>query len=107
MEESHVLPVMTNYCSLVTVLAIGAPVITRSCSLPTLIVSCSAFVETTNTIWTWRDEFNMSLWWCCVPVILFVDGHQKVGANFLARQLHSCISYITKNKIDYELFVSI
>ena len=61
----------------VTVLAIKAPVITRSHSLPTLIVPCHSFVATTNTHWMWHNELNMSLWWCCVPVILFVDGHQK------------------------------
>ena len=91
----------------VTVIAIKSPVITRSFSLPTLIVPCSTFVETTNTLWTWHDEYNMSLWWCCVPVILFVDGHKRVRANFLAQQLQSCLSFSTRNKIDYELFVSI
>ena len=41
----------------VTVLAIKAPVITS--------------VATTNSLWTWHDEYNMSLCWCCVHVILF------------------------------------
>ena len=91
----------------VTVLAIKAPVITRSCLLPTLIFPCFTFVATTNTLWIWHDEYNMSLWWCCVPIILFVDGHQNVRANFLVRQLQSCLSFSTRNKIDYELFVSI
>ena len=59
----------------------------RSRSLPTLIVPCSTFVATTNTLWMWNDERNMDLWWCCVPVILFVDTQQKVRANVLARQL--------------------
>ena len=63
------------------------PVITRSRSLPNLIVPCSTFVATTNTLWTWHDECNMSLWWCCVPIILFFDVHQKVRSNFFARQL--------------------
>ena len=66
-----------------TVVAIKAPVITKSCFLPTLTVTSSIFVATTNTLGTWHDEYNMSLWWCCVPVILFVDGHQKVRSNFL------------------------
>ena len=44
----------------VTVLAIKAPVITRSRFLPTMIVPCSIFVETTYTLWTWHDEWNMS-----------------------------------------------
>ena len=70
---------------LVTVLAIKAPVIMNSRSLPTLIVPYSTFVPTNNTLWTWYDECNMSLWWCCVPIILFVDGHQKVRAIFLVQ----------------------
>ena len=92
---------------LVNVLASKVPVITRSFSLPTLIVTCSAFVETTNTLWTWRDEYNIILWWCCVPVIFFVDGHQKVRAKFLAQQIQSCLIFITRNKIYFEIFVSI
>ena len=72
---------------LVSVLEIKSPFITRSCLLPALIFSCSAFVVTTNTLWTWHDECNMSLWWCCVPVIVFVGGHQNVRAKFLVRQL--------------------
>ena len=91
----------------VTVLAIGALVIPRSWSLPTLVVPCSTSVTTTNTLWTWHDECNISLWWCCVLFIFFVDGHQKVRAKFLAQQLQSCLSFSTRNKIDYELFVSI
>ena len=71
----------------VTVIAIKALVITRSSSLPTLIVPCSNFVATTNTLGTLHDEYNMSLWWNCVPVIFFVDGHQKVRAKFLEQQL--------------------
>ena len=46
----------------VTTLTIKAPVITRSCLLPTLIVPCFTFVATNNTLWTWHDECNMSLW---------------------------------------------
>ena len=42
-----------------------------------------------------------------MPVILFVDGHKKVGAKFLVVQLQSCLSFITRNLIEYELFVSI
>ena len=38
-----------------------------------------------------------------MPVILFVDGNQKARANFLAQQLHSCLSFSTINKIDHEL----
>ena len=90
-----------------TFLVIKSPVITRSPLLPTLIVPCSTFAATANTLWTWNDEWNMSLWWCCVPVILFVDGHQKVRAKILAQQLQSCLSFSTRNKIDYEIFVSI
>ena len=88
----------------VTVLAIKSPFITRSRLLPNLIVPCSTFVETTNTLWTGHDECNMSLWWCYVPVILFVDFQRKVRANFLVRQLLSCVSFSTRNKIDYKLF---
>ena len=87
---------------LVTVLAIGAPVIMRSCLLPTLIVPCSTFVATANTLWTWHDDCNMSLWWWCVTFILFVYGRQKVRADFLAWQLQSFLSFITSNR---ELFV--
>ena len=86
---------------------IKAPVITRSDLLPTLIVPCSTFFASTNTLWTWHDKYNMSLWWCYVPVIFVVEGHQKVRANVLARQIQSCLSFSTRNKIDYELFVSI
>ena len=53
--------------------------------------------------WWMQYEF----WWCCVPVILSVDGHQKAIAFFLAQQLQSCLSFSTNNKIGYELFVSI
>ena len=90
-----------------TVLSIKEPVITRSRSLHILIFPGSTFLATTKTLWTWHDECNMSLWWCCVPIILFVDGHQKIRANVLARQLLSCLSFSTRNKIDYKLFVSI
>ena len=79
----------------------------RSRSLPTLIVPCSTFVVTTNTLWTWHDECNMSLWWRCVPVILFVDVHQRVRAKILALQLQSCLSFSTRNRVDYDIFVSI
>ena len=91
----------------VTVLAIKTPVITMSHSLPNLIVTFPTFVATTNTLWTWHNQCNMSLWCYCLPVILFVDVQKKVRANFLARQLQSCLSFSTRNKIDYELFVSI
>ena len=64
------------------VLAIKAPVIMRSPSLPTLIVPCSTFVETINTLWKWHDEWNMILWWRCVPVLLFVDIQKKLRASF-------------------------
>ena len=74
----------------VTVLEIGSPVITSSRSLPTLIVPCSTVVAITNTLWTLHDKCNMSLWCCCVPVILFVDGHQNMRAKFLAKQC-SCV----------------
>ena len=72
-----------------------------------LIVPCFISVATTNTLWMWHDECNMSLWWCCVRIILFVDGHRKLRANFLARQMQSCLISRTRNKIDYEIFVSI
>ena len=62
---------------------------------------------TINTLWTWHDECNMSLCWFGVHVILFVDGEQKVGANFFTRQVQLYLIFITRNKIDYELFVSI
>ena len=88
-------------------LVIKEPVITRSCLFPTLIVPCYTFMATNNTLWTWHDECNMSLWWCCVPIILFVGGQQKARSNFLARQLQLCLSFSTRNKIDSELFVSI
>ena len=91
----------------VTVLAIGAPVIIMGCSFPTLIVPCSTFVETTNTLWTWNDECNMISWWCCVLVIIFVDGHEKMRDKFLAQQLQSWLSFSNSNKIVYELFFSI
>ena len=58
-------------------------------------------------LWTWHDEFNMSLWWCFVPIILFFDGRKKVREIVLARQLKSCLSFITRNKIECTLFVSI
>ena len=98
---------MTIFALLVTVLSTKAPVITGVFSLPTLIVPCSIFLATNNTLWTWHDEYNMSLWWCSVPIILFVDIQQKVRANFLARQLQSCLSFSTRNKTDYKIFVSI
>ena len=68
----------------VKVVAIKPLVITRSCLLPALIVPCFTVVVTINSLWTWHDECNMSLWWCCVTVILFVDVHRRVGANFFA-----------------------
>ena len=91
----------------VTVLAIKAPVITGSRSLPTVIVPCSTFMATNNTLWTWHDKCNISLWWCFVLVIFFVDGHKKVRVNCLARQIQSCLISSSRNKIYYELFVSI
>ena len=42
-----------------------------------------------------------------MPFILFVDGNQKVIANFLARQLKSCLIFSTRNKIRLDIFVSI
>ena len=77
----------------VTFLPIKAPFITS--------------LGTTNTFLTWHDECDMSMWWCCVHVILFVDGQQNVRPNIFARQLQSCLGFSTRNKIDYELFVSI
>ena len=65
----------------VTFLAIKSPVITRSRLLPTLIVPCFTSGETTNTLWTWHDFYNMSFWWCCVPVILFVDGQHSAATG--------------------------
>ena len=77
----------------VTVLAIKAPVITS--------------VATTNTLWTWHNETDMSMWWCYVHAILFVDDQLKARAIFFARQLQSCLSFSIRNKIYYELIVSI
>ena len=78
-----------------------------SCTLPTLIVPCSTFVATTNYLCMWHDKCNMNLWWCCVPIILFVCGHQKVRDNFLALKMQSYLSFSTRNKIDYDIFVLI
>ena len=75
--------------------------------MPNLIVPCYNFVGTTNNLWNWHDAYNMSLWWCCVPVILSVDVQEKVRANFLSRQPQSFLIFNTRNKMDYELFVSI
>ena len=47
---------------LVKVVAIKALVITRSSSLPTMVVPCYTFVVTTNTLGMWHDEYHMSLW---------------------------------------------
>ena len=48
-----------------TVVAIKAPVITRSCLPPILIVPGYTFVATPKTlIGTWHDEYNMSLGRC-------------------------------------------
>ena len=91
----------------VTDIAIKVPVIKRSHSLPTLSIPCSTFAVTINTLWTYHDKCNMSLWWCYVLVIFFVYGQQKVRANFLAQQLQSCLGFSTRNKIDYEIFVSL
>ena len=67
----------------VTVLAIKATIIRSSCSLPTLIHPCSTCVAITNTLWTWHDECNMSLWWCYVPVVLFVVDQKSREPIFL------------------------
>ena len=69
----------------VTVLVIKSMIIKKSCSLPTLIFPCFTFVATNNTLWTWHNEWNMSLREFCVPVILFVYVQQKARANFLAQ----------------------
>ena len=66
----------------VTVLAIKSTVITRSRSLPTLIFPCSTFLMTTNTLWTWHDEFNMSFWWCRMNDILFFDRKKRWELTF-------------------------
>ena len=42
----------------VTVLVIESPITMRHSSLPILIVPCSTFVATANTLWTWHDEWN-------------------------------------------------
>ena len=42
-------------------------------------------VATTDTLGMWHDELNMSFFWCFVPVIFFVDGHQKLGSSVLAQ----------------------
>ena len=39
-------------------------------------------VATINTLWTWHDECNMSMWWCCVHVILFYLWPTKGGSQF-------------------------
>ena len=65
----------------VNVLAIKVQVITRSCLLNTLIVSCFNLVATTNALWTGQDECSMSLWWCCVPFFCWVDGEKKSKTN--------------------------
>ena len=74
----------------VTVIVIQSPVITMISFLPTLVSPCSIFVATTNTLWMWHDEYNRSLRWRCLPVILIVNGNQNVGDNILARQINSC-----------------
>ena len=66
----------------VNVLPIKAQFITRGRSLPTMIFSCSTFLATTNTLWKWNYECSILFWWSCVPVILFVDVHQKVRSKF-------------------------
>ena len=66
----------------VTVFEIGSPIIMRSLSLPTLIFPCSTFVATTNTLWTWHDECNMSLWWFCVPIFCFFMAIKRWEPNF-------------------------
>ena len=42
-----------------------------------------------------------------MPVILLIDGQQKVRAKVLAQQLQSCLRFSTSNKIDYKPFFSI
>ena len=74
---------------LVTFLAIKSTVITS--------------VVTINTLWKWHDECNMSFCWCCMNVILFVDGQQKVRASLFAQQLQSFLSFSTRNKTDYDI----
>ena len=91
----------------VNVYAIKGLVIKRRRSLPTLIVLFYFCGDYQYTLWTWHNECNMSAWWCCVPVILFVNGQKKVRDNVLARKLHWCLIFNTRNKIKYELFVSI
>ena len=87
-----------------TSLAFKAPVITRSRSFPTLVVPCSTFLAATNTHWTLHDKCNMSFEWCCVTVILFVDGQRKLRAKCLAQQLQSCLTFSTRNKIKDNFF---
>ena len=43
----------------------------------------------------------------CGVVVCLLFGQQNVRANFLAWQLQSCLSFSTRNKIDYDIFVSI
>ena len=52
-----------------------------------------------------RDGFLECMNWSLYHT-LDKNVHQKVRANFLARQLHSCLDLRTRNKIDYDLFVS-
>ena len=36
----------------------------------------------TKTLWMWHDEWNISLWWFCVPITLFSRSQQNVRAKF-------------------------
>ena len=90
----------------VTVLVIKSTVITRNHLLPNLIFPCSTFVATNNTLWTWYDEFNMSLWWCCVPVIFLLMANKIWEPTFWCDNFsHVWVS--VPGKIGYEIFVSI
>ena len=42
-----------------------------------------------------------------MSIMLFVGGQQNVRANVLVLQMYLCLNFITRNKIEDDLFVSI
>ena len=79
-----------------------------------VVVRCLPWLSHVPLLWRPPITFGLGIMnaiWVCGGVVwlLFfvVDVQQKVGAKFLARQLQSYLSFSTRNKIDYKLFVSI
>ena len=78
------------------------------------VVCCLSWLLPVTLWWQRPIPFGRGMTneiWVCGGVVCllfcFLIVYQKMRANYLAQQLHSCLSFSTNNKIGYEIFVSI